>query len=81
MPDKIFDIAFQADGRMYKGWVNPSDKLNEDGMPSSFHVVLDEVSFGHLSLNNDKWTNSEDRPDGLTEAAGKEIARYYEVGR
>ena len=77
--DKIFDISFQSDGRQYKGWVNPSDKLNENGLPASFHVVLNEVSFGYLSLSGEKWTVDEDRPDQLVEAAGREISKRYAV--
>jgi len=53
--EKIFDISFQSDGRQYKGWVNPSDKLNDKGLPSSFHVVLNEVSFGYLSVSTIKF--------------------------
>lgn len=77
--DKIFDIAFHAGGRQYSGWVNPSDKLNGDGMPASFHVVLNDVSFGYLSLEGDKWAANEDRPAALVEAAGREIAKRYAV--
>ncbi len=44
--DKIFDIEFDCEGRHYKGWVNPSEELQEDGLPVSSHVVLDNVSFG-----------------------------------
>ena len=30
--EKIFDISFEHDGRTWKGWANPSDKLNDNGM-------------------------------------------------
>ncbi len=46
MEDNIFDISFDSNGKKYAGWVNPSDKLSEDGKPISFHVVLNETSFG-----------------------------------
>ena len=75
----IFDIAFELDGTTYKGWVNPSDKVNDSGMPTSFHVVLNEISFGYLSQNNKEWTVNEDRPEGLIKQVGKEIEKHYAV--
>jgi len=77
--NNIFDIAFELDGTKYKGWVNPSDKVNDSGMPTSFHVVLNEISFGHLSRNNEEWTVNEDRPEGLIKHVGKEIEKHYAV--
>jgi hypothetical protein len=77
MDDKIFDIAFEAGGKQYKGWVNPSGKMNGDGQPASFHVVLQDTSFGFLSLHNCKWTINEQRPAELVEAVGKEIEKRY----
>ena len=68
MEERIFDISFQCDGRQYKGWVNPSEKTDKNGRPTSYHVVLEGVYFGNLSINNCKWAISEDRPDSLTEA-------------
>jgi len=50
--EKIFDIEVECDGKFYKGWANPSDKLNDDGLSVSFHVVLNEISFGYLSFAN-----------------------------
>jgi hypothetical protein len=76
--DKIFDIEVQNDGTAYTGWVNPSDKLNEDGFPVSFHVVLNQTSLGHLSLNNGVWSADEQRPAALVEAVGEQIARHYQ---
>jgi hypothetical protein len=77
--NKIFDISFEADGTKYTGWVNPSDKLADSGMPVSFHVVLNDVSFGHVSHNTGEWTVDEDRPEGLTKQVGKAIERHYAV--
>lgn len=79
MEDKIFDISFETDGKKYTGWVNPSEKTDEDGKPVSFHVVLDGVSFGYLSYNNCKWTANENRPSSLIEAVGRQIERRYEL--
>jgi len=77
--DKIFNIAFEAADQKYTGWVNPSDKLNEDGLPASFHVVLNDVSFGYVSNNNGAWTVDEDRPATLIEHVGKAIEEKYAV--
>jgi hypothetical protein len=76
--EKIFDIEVENDGTTYRGWVNPSDKLNEHGFPTSFHVVLNQTSMGYLSLNNGKWSADEQRPAALVEAVGEQIARHYQ---
>jgi len=75
--EKIFEIEVETDGTKYTGWVNPSDKLNGDGFPVSFHVVLDQTSLGHLSLNNGTWSADEQRPAGLVKVVGEQIARHY----
>ena len=75
----IFDIAFELEGATYKGWVNPSDKTNDAGMPASFHVVLNDTSFGHVAYNNGEWSVNEDRPEGLIKKVGKEIEKHYAV--
>ncbi|WP_205513292.1 hypothetical protein [Longitalea arenae] len=77
--EKMFDISFEADGIKYTGWVNPSDKLNDAGIPASFHVVLNETSFGYLSYNNNEWSVNEDRPEALTKQVGKAIEKHYAV--
>ncbi|AEV99461.1 hypothetical protein A4D02_26845 [Niastella koreensis] len=75
--DKIFNIAFESDGVKYTGWANPSDKLNEAGLPASFHVILNDVSFGYVSHNSGEWTVNEDRPEGLVEKVGRAIEKKY----
>ena len=40
MKDNIFDIQFEAGGKSYHGWVNPSGKISETEAPVSFHVVI-----------------------------------------
>jgi len=77
MEDNIFDIAFEVHDQKYSGWVNPSDKMNEKGKPISFHVVLNDVSFGHLSYNDVKWIASEERPAELVHIVGEQIEKYY----
>ena len=60
--DKIFDIEFEHDGTIYSDRANPSEKIQDDGLPASFHVVLNNVSFGHVSFANNQWTADEWRP-------------------
>ena len=79
MEDRIFDIAFEQDGVKYTGWVNPSEKLNHDGFPASYHVVLNNVSFGYLSFNDCKWTINEERPAALVKSVGQQIEKYYKL--
>lgn len=79
--EKIFDISFDHEGMTYKGWVNPSDKLNDNGMPVSFHVVLNESSFGYVSHNNSEWTVDQDRPEELIQKVGKEIEKKLNAKR
>lgn len=79
MEDKIFDIEFKVDGKEYKGWVNPSEKLNDAGIPVSFHVVLNETAFGYLSFQNCKWMINEDRPPSLVNEVGKQIEAHYQI--
>ena len=73
MEDNIFDISFDYNGLHYKGWVNPSPKKQSDGTPASYHVVLNDISFGNVSFNQGKWINSEDRPGELIALVGKHI--------
>ena len=77
MEDNIFDIEFSYNNILYKGWINPSDKLNDSGKPISFHVVLNDISYGYLSYHNEKWNVNEERPDPLTELVGIEIEKHY----
>jgi hypothetical protein len=75
--DKIFDIEFDCDGKHYKGWVNPSGELHDDGQPACFHVVLNKVSFGYLSFADGKWISGEQRPAELVEKVGMLIQQQY----
>ena len=77
--EKIFDIGVDNDGTIYKGWVNPSDKSNDDSFPVSFHVVLNQTSLRRLSLNNGKWSADELRPAALVEAVGEQIESHYQA--
>ena len=77
MNTEIFDISFENQGTTYKGWVHPSEKMNGEGRPASYHVVLNDVSFGYLSFQDCSWTVNENRPEALVKAAGEEIEKYY----
>ena len=79
MEDNIFDISFEFDNKQYKGWVNPSDDLNDSGTPVSFHVVLDDVSFGYLSFQDCNWMIDEERPEGLVKQVGTQIEKHYQL--
>jgi hypothetical protein len=79
MEDDIFDIEFTSSDVQYKGWVNPSGKRDDKGQPVSFHVVLNDTSFGYLSFNDCKWSINEDRPSELVNAVGKEIEKQYSL--
>ena len=79
MESDLFDISFTFDNQEYKGWVHPSDKLNESGVPASFHVVINETSFGNLSFSQCKWAVDEQRPSGLTKLIGREIEKHYKL--
>ncbi|MET0242220.1 MAG: hypothetical protein ABW174_02075 [Flavitalea sp.] len=75
MAEKIFDIRFDYNGMHYNGWVNPSSK-KQNGIPTSFHVVLNDIFFGNVSNGSGNWTNSEDRPEELTRLVGVSIDEY-----
>ena len=79
MEDNIFDIEVDYDNKQLKGWVNPSEKQNDAGIPVSFHVVLNDTSFGHLSLVDCKWLVNEERPAELVRKIGKEIEKHYQI--
>jgi hypothetical protein len=72
--EKTFDIQLHHNGTGYKGWVIPSDKKNESGSPKSYHVVLNDVFFGNLTLHNNAWEADTQRERSLVQAVGKQIA-------
>jgi len=78
MVDRIFDIEVEYEGKILKGWINPSEKLNVQGVPSSFHVVLNDTSFGYLSFQNCKWSVNEERPGPLVKLIGRQIEKHYQ---
>ena len=75
MAGDFIDIEIQSEGKNYRGWYHPSEKKNEEGKPSSYHVVLDKVFFANLSYTNGKWAADEQRPEELVEAVGASIEK------
>jgi hypothetical protein len=53
--------------------------MNDEGQPASVHVVLQDTSFGYLSLHECKWIVNEQRPAELVEAIGREIEKKYKL--
>ena len=77
--DTFVDIELEHENTHYKGWVQPSEKKNPTGMPTSFHVVLNNVFFGNLSYSQDKWVADDQRPDDLVQAVGRRIEKHFPV--
>jgi len=71
MEKTSFSLEFNAEGIHYTGWATPSDHRHDDGQPSSYHVVLNQVFFGNVSRNKGKWLVDEQRPYELTAAVGE----------
>lgn len=73
-------LEFEYEYIHYKGWATPSDKRHPDGKPASYHVVLNGVFFGNLSLNEGKWNIDEQRPDDLflntAECLAKAVGKF-----
>jgi hypothetical protein len=70
------DISLDVNGKHYKGWATPSGKNNKEGLPKSFHVVLNDVMFGNVSYSNDNWVIDEQRPPELVEAVGSFLQKH-----
>ncbi len=77
MSDKYFSTEFNHDGIHYDGIITPLEKVREDGTPKSYHVVLNNVLFGNVHHNNEKWAVDEQRPEELTDIVGKCIEKNY----
>lgn len=77
MSKEIIPIQFNGQGIEYKGWATPSDLKYDDGYPRSYHVVLNKVFFGNLSLDRGKWIADEPRPRELVVAVGACLDHVY----
>ena len=77
MEDNLVDIGFRYEGKHYTGWIRPSGKLNSEGKPASFHVVLDKVFFGNVSKTGEHWASDEPRPESLIQAVGNSIEKHF----
>ena len=76
MREDYFTINFKQGGILYEGVVTPSEKLQENGLPKSYHVVLNNVLFGNVSYNHTKWAVDEQRPQELTDLVGECINKH-----
>lgn len=74
MTESYFAIRFHHNGLDYTGRVSP-EKKEDDGKYTSWHVVLNEIFFGYLSHNNNKWECTEWRPEALVDIVGAEIEK------
>ena len=83
-PDNIFmeqdyyTIQFDYGGVHYNGRVTPETKADQH-VPSSWHVVLNDVFFGYLSRQGAHWNVTEQRPHELVQEVGKQIALHPEA--
>lgn len=75
MTEAYFTISFDHNGLHYEGRVSP-EKKNGDSKTISWHVVLNEIFFGYLSLTKDHWACTEWRPQELVDAVGKLIKEH-----
>ena len=41
--DRMFDFAFNFEGKAYNGWGRASARKGEDDLPASYHIVLNGV--------------------------------------
>ncbi len=76
MEDNSVDIEFDYRREHCRGWATPSAHTKQDGSPASYHVVLNGVMFGNVSINNSQWSVDEQRRDELTGLVGKSIEQY-----
>jgi hypothetical protein len=80
MEKKSLLLEFDCKGLHYKGWATPSDKIRNDGTPASYSVVLNQVHFGDISLNNGKWVLDEHRSHDLIECVGECMHEVLQAG-
>jgi hypothetical protein len=68
MTEEFFKIAFDHNGLHYEGRVSPEHK-DQNGIPKSYHVVLNDIFFGYVSMDDSgRWHVTEQRPEALLEA-------------
>ena len=66
-------LSLTHEHQRYEGWATPSYKHHADGLPSSYHVVLNEVFFGDMSFTQGNWVVSEQCPHELVAAVGSAL--------
>jgi len=70
-PADLIEISFEMDGKKINGWFTTT--------PSCYSVVLNDVFFGRLTLQDCKWTCNEIRPAKLVTEVGKQIELHYKL--
>ena len=71
--DRMFDFAFNFEGKAYNGWGRASARKDEDDVPASYHIVLNGVFFGNISYNGEQWETDRQREKGLVQKVGELI--------
>jgi hypothetical protein len=74
MTEEFFTISFDHEGVHYDGRVSPLKK-DRDGTPRSYHVVLNNVFFGHVNNDGRNWLSSEQRPEELVKKVGEVLSQ------
>jgi hypothetical protein len=77
MKNYQFEIRFKINTQVYCARICPSSELKDDGLPISFHVMLNDVPFGYMAFDGDHWTVNQPRPKYLVDAVGKQIEKKY----
>ncbi|MEO6314735.1 MAG: hypothetical protein ABIU63_13575 [Chitinophagaceae bacterium] len=72
MSATYYAVKFDFEGKHYDGRLTPTVKKGHED-PASWHVVLNDVFFGHLNKNGQHWEVNEQRPPALTELIGNLI--------
>jgi hypothetical protein len=68
----FYSIDFDFDNVHYSGRFTPEFEQYND-LPSSWHVVLNELFFGYVHKNSNRWENSENTSARLTAKIGNLI--------
>jgi hypothetical protein len=68
----FYTVEFDLENVHYEARLTPEFRMSHE-IPSSWHVVLNEVFFGHLHKDQDQWASSEQRPGALVEKVGSLI--------
>lgn len=70
-------VNFRHAGMTYAGWATPIAEpgAGSDEQITTWHVVLNQLYFGYMTLQQDHWTVSTQWPQDLIEIVGKELEK------